>query len=151
MKNLCFLVFSAVALIVPATASTININIDSQSRYVYPLRISEDGVAKDVYAGIFQVTRDGVITRDAFCVDYFTDISPGVYYQYNMYEPNDPVVLQYSTEMPRVAWLFDQQMPLINAMSTVSLSRSLGQRCNSRCGTSSSMAAMVCRPAVCAR
>ena len=82
--------------------------------------LKQDGTDTDVYfAGVIQidVMDAGVsVTRDALCVDLFTDIYIGSTYDTYAYNPDEIP----GKNLPRVAWLVDNALPVNAAQQAAS-------------------------------
>jgi hypothetical protein len=71
--------------------------------------INADGVDAQDYLGIIQVSIDGSPTRDAFCIDLFSNIGLATY--------NTTMVMPNTTFQRRVAWLLQNTLPSLTGVN----------------------------------
>jgi hypothetical protein len=101
-----------------ASASTLLVvSADNQGRYLNPVNFIDEYGPASGYAGVFLATLNGSTTYPVFCVDLYTDINPGVDYNVDVYAPNDPSVVDFSSNLPQAAWLYNTYLPQVNAAS----------------------------------
>jgi hypothetical protein len=93
------------------------VSLDNQGRYLDPVNFIDKNGPASGYAGVFLATLNGTTTYPVFCVDLYTDINPGVAYNVNIYAPNDPAVVDFSSNVPQAAWLYNTYLPQVNAAS----------------------------------
>ena len=95
-----------------AGAVTITLDADPAGRYIWPVEIVLDNTTRQVYAGVLLMTSENG-SAPALSLDVFREITPGVSYRYDAAAPNSPGVLEFSIQIPRVAWLVEQEMPRV--------------------------------------
>lgn len=95
------------------SASPLTIDLDPEVRYLN-VGWRVDGVNETHYTGIFIAN---VMSKsvEAVCVDLFTDISTGQTYNYTLQYSNSVQALAFNSNIRRAAWLFHNQLPVINA------------------------------------
>jgi len=90
----CGLVLSSTA----GATSILTVDFDPQGRYLNPLSFVDANGLSSGYAGVIFATLDGK-PLDVFCVDRYTDVSPGINYTVNVWTPSDPAALAYSANL----------------------------------------------------
>ena len=109
--KICLLGVLLAVSIAPASATTILAQDMDWSKAMSTYIFEEGKGEQAAWAGAIKVLIDGTFQRTAFCVDYFTDIYPGVTYN---------TVIQYTNAIPnggRVAWMVNNIFPTITTPS----------------------------------
>lgn len=96
-------------------ATSLTVALDPAERYLNPLEFVDVNGNVTGYAGVIQVTLDGTDLLDVFCVDLYHDVSPGITYTYTAYAVNDPSLSSFSTNLEQAAWLYVNELPVVNA------------------------------------
>jgi uncharacterized protein (TIGR03382 family) len=117
LRHLSYLLLSLTCFTRVCTATSLTVAFDPSGRYLNPLEFVDVNGNVTGYAGVIQATLDGTTVVDVFCVDLYHDVSTGTVYTYTTYSVTDPASTSFSPNIAQAAWLFVNEMPVVDAAS----------------------------------